>query len=117
MPEFTFDLPPDFEPDRSPERMRQADALLAKIRRVEEAARLEQEEEARRASQPKSRVVTLRMPIEQIEALDQVAVASGINRGLLLRQLAADFINYIKENGIEFRGSLLRFRHDPRRDV
>lgn len=117
MPGFTFNLPPDFEPDRSPERMRQADALLAKIRRVEESARLEQEQEARRASLPKSRVVTLRMPVEQLEALDRLAAASGTNRGLLLRQLAADFIDYTRANGIEFRGSLLRFRHDQRRDV
>lgn len=114
---FMFDIPPDLQHELTPEQQRQQAALLAKVRSLQESARQEREEEALRAAQPKSRVVTLRMPTDQLEALDQVAAATGTSRGLLLRQLAADFINYTRSNKVDFRGSLLAFRHDPRKQV
>jgi predicted DNA binding CopG/RHH family protein len=117
MPGFMFDIPPDLPHEPTPEQQRQQAALLAKVQSLQEAARLEREEEARRAALPKSRVVTLRMPTDQLEALDQVAAAAGTSRGLLLRQLAADFVNYTRSNRVDFRGSLLAFRHDSRGQV
>ena len=41
---FMFDLPPDLPHDLTPEQQRQQAALLAKVQRLQESARLEREE-------------------------------------------------------------------------
>ena len=117
MPGFTFDIPPDFEHTQLMEQERQKAALLERVMSLQASAKREQEEEARRAARPKSMVVTLRMTTDQLEALDGIAAEAGASRGFLLRQLAADFINYTRENGIDYRGCLLGFRHNLKRPM
>jgi hypothetical protein len=117
MANFTFDIPPDNTPGLSAEAARYQRILLEKARRIDESARKEREEEARRAAMPKSRVVTLRMPIDLIEGLDHVAADAATNRGHLLRQIASDYLNYVRANGIVYRGSLMSFRGDPKRPM
>jgi hypothetical protein len=104
MTSYTFDVPPEDES----ERQRRAFFNLADP--TQESSRSERAKPERRATQPRSRVVTLRMPIEQIERLDHVAASAATCRGHLLRQIAADFLNYLSANNIQYRGSLLSYK-------
>jgi hypothetical protein len=113
MTNFIFDTPPDDTPELSAETSKYHRMLLEKARRLDESARQEREEEARRAAMPRNRVVTLRMPIDLIEELDHVAADAATNRGHLMRQIASDFLNYVRANGIVYRGSLMSFRGKP----
>jgi predicted DNA binding CopG/RHH family protein len=102
---FTFDIPPESEADR------QQEALLRFAASVRDKLRRDREERERLEARPKSRVITLRMPTELVERLDQVAAEAGTNRGHLLRQISSDFLNYVWANGIQYRGSLLSFKY------
>lgn len=109
MAAYMFDVPDTGTP-LSTEQQEYQRILLEKARRIQEANRLEKEEEARRAALPKSRIITVRMPTDLVERLDFVAASAATNRGHLLRQIASDYLNYVQENGIVFRGSLLSMR-------
>jgi hypothetical protein len=117
MSSFTFDIPADATPMQSAEQSRYEKAQMDKIQRMQLEARLERQEEELRAARNKSRVVTLRMPVTLIEGLDIVASDAATNRGHLLRQIAADYLNYIRQSGIAYQGSLLSFRDNPSRKV
>ena len=112
MSSFVFDIPSDITSFTSTEQERQQQALLQKVRNLQESARLEREEEARIAALPKSRVITIRMPTSLVKQLDMVADSAATNRGHLLRQITADYLNHLRANGIVFRGTLLSFRDE-----
>ena len=78
---------------------------------LRESRRMAEEEEARRAALPQERLITLMMPTEMIERLDLIAKDADVSRSQLIRQIAADFMNYVWVNGVRFRGSLLGFKH------
>ena len=117
MSSLIFDIPHDdpISPQREMElpikrRLREiADSMR-------EGERLAEEEEARRATLPKERLITLMMPTEMIERLDLIAKDADVSRSQLIRQIAADFMNYVWVNGVRFRGSLLGFKQRPLED-
>ena len=107
MTAFTFDVPySDPVPEDYVSARRRQFETIAESRR--EAERMAEEAEARRAEE---RLITLRMPTEMIERLDLIAKDADVSRSQLIRQIAADFINYVWVNGVRFRGSLLGFKH------
>lgn len=114
MTALTFDIPPDaWQPIPSPEEKRLRDRWEKRLHDMAERRRQEEEEAARLAARPKERLISLKMPTDVLDGLDQIAKDAGSNRSQLIRQLASDFLNYVWVNGITFRGSLLGFKHRP----
>jgi hypothetical protein len=65
------------------------------------------EAEDRRTASDRTRVTTFRIPVELLCRLDQVANDAATSRGHLLRQIIAEYITYVEEHNIRYKGSLL----------
>jgi hypothetical protein len=113
MASYTFEAPHDANPsfDNDPDRTYRK--LRERMERILEEQRKAEEEEARRAAQPASTIITLRIPTRVLEHLDQVAADASMTRSCLLRQITSDFLNFVWGNGIQYRGSVLAFRTRP----
>jgi|GEM_PF-4664451 len=113
MASYTFEAPHDTSPaiDHDPDRTYRK--LRERMETILEEQRKAEEEEARRASQPASKIITLRIPTTVLEHLDQVAADASMTRSCLLRQITSDYLNFVWGNGIQYRGSVLAFRNRP----
>lgn len=54
-----------------------------------------------------NRIIALRIPIELLARLNQVAADAATNRSHLIRQMVADYLNSMESKGIRFSGCLL----------
>ena len=109
MTAFTFDIP-DGLIQLTPQQEIYQRILLDKARRLDESARLERLEEERKALQSTNHVVTFRMPVQLLERFDLVAGQAATSRGHLLRQITADFLNHLHEQGTQYNGTLISTR-------
>lgn len=65
------------------------------------------EAEDRRMRADRTRVTTFRIPVELLNRLDMVANDAATSRGHLLRQIIAEYIAYVEEHNVRYKGSLL----------
>lgn len=78
------------------------DAVLS----IHESLREAQEQE-RRASAARNRIITFRMPVDLLARLDAVTDDAATSRGHMLRQIVAEYMCYVEECDIRYNGSLL----------
>ena len=94
----------DDEPVPISHSMRQAmrDSIIS----VQEAVKAADATE-RDIATSRSRVATFRMPVEQLQRLDEITKDAVTSRSHLLRQIVAEYICYVDEYNVRYRGSLL----------
>ena len=76
------------------------------IQTMKEGAKRAQEEE-RRKQNSRNRVITFRMPVDLLARLDAVTDDAATSRGHMLRQIVAEYMCYVEECDIRYKGSLL----------
>lgn len=84
------------------------------IQTMKEAAKQAHEEERRRQNL-RNRVITFRMPIDLLARLDAVTDDAATSRGHMLRQIVAEYMCYVEECDIQYKGSLLTAHASKRR--
>ena len=110
---FAFDPPTD-EPEQPIPAASKAihDTLLA-LRR----SHFEAKEQLRRREEARNRVITFRVPVELLARLDAVAVDAACTRGHLIRQIIAEYMWYVEECNVRYRGSLLTAHSTKRKEL
>lgn len=112
MPVFFFPTDDDDQPDaRSQTR---SHGMHQQARAVHDAFRYA-EAEARRQETAKGRVVTFRVPVELLDRFDEVVADAATSRGHMLRQIVAEYLCYVEEASVRYRGSLLTAHGSKRR--
>jgi hypothetical protein len=81
-------------------------AIREAVLSIHESLREAQEQE-RRASAARNRIITFRMPIDLLARLDAVTDDAATSRGHMLRQIVAEYMCYVEECDIRYNGSLL----------
>jgi len=111
----TFMFPPmddGYEPELAPtkpsERIR--DTLLSIQQSMREA-----KDEERRIAEARNRIITFRMPHDLLHRLDTVAEDAACTRGHMIRQIIAEYMWYVEEFDVRFRGSMLTAHTSKRR--
>lgn len=111
----TFMFPPmddGYEPEPAPtkpfERIR--DTLLSIQQSMREA-----KDEERRIAEARNRIITFRMPHDLLHRLDTVAEDAACTRGHMIRQIIAEYMWYVEECEVRFRGSMLTAHTSKRR--
>lgn len=61
----------------------------------------------RRISVARNRIATFRIPIDLLARLDDIADDAATSRGHMLRQIVAEYICYVEECDVRYKGSLL----------
>lgn len=99
-----FYPPSDDEPAPITRSMRQAvlDSMMSIQQSVRAAEAMERE-----LAETRHRVATFRIPIEQLQRLDEITADAATSRSHLLRQIVAEYICYVDECNVRYRGSLL----------
>lgn len=85
---------------------RATQAIREAVLSIHESLREAQEQE-RRASAARNRIITFRMPIDLLARLDAVTDDAATSRGHMLRQIVAEYMCYVEECDIRYNGSLL----------
>jgi len=109
---FAFDPPVD-EPEQPMPAASKAihDTLIA----LRQSA-IEAREQLRRREETRNRVITFRIPVELLSRLDDVAVDAACTRGHLIRQIIAEYMWYVEECNVRYRGSLLTAHSTKRKE-
>jgi hypothetical protein len=81
-------------------------AIREAVLSIHESLREAQEQE-RRLSAARNRIITFRMPIDLLARLDAVTDDAATSRGHMLRQIVAEYMCYVEECDIRYNGSLL----------
>ncbi len=81
-------------------------AIREAVLSIHESLREAQEQE-RRASAARNRIITFRMPVDLLARLDAVTDDAATSRGHMLRQIVAEYMCYVEECDIRYNGSLL----------
>jgi hypothetical protein len=76
---------------------------------------LEAQAEERRLSASTNRAITFRIPVELLERLDFVADDAATGRSHLLRQIVAEYLCYVSECDIRYKGSMLTAHSSKRK--
>jgi hypothetical protein len=76
---------------------------------------LQAQAEERRLSASASRAITFRIPVELLERLDFVAEDAATGRSHLLRQIVAEYLCYVSECDIRYKGSMLTAHSSKRK--
>jgi hypothetical protein len=108
---MTFICPqPDFDPlemyETYEEKLRARERLRETVRSVQESL-LEAQKLQRRNVCQRNRIITFRLPNEQLVRLDTVASDAATTRGHLLRQIIATYLSYVDDCEIKYNGSLI----------
>ncbi len=98
--------PPESEQAPDPGAGNVTHVLRQQAKAIREAFQHAEVEERRQRS-AKSCVVTFRIPAELIDRFDVITQDAATNRGHLLRQIVAEYICYVDECNVRYRGSLL----------
>jgi hypothetical protein len=106
-----FYAPIDDEPVPISQSVRQSirESMLS-IQEVVKAA----ETMERELTSSRNCVATFRIPVEQLQRLDEITEDAATNRSHLLRQIVAEYICYVDECNVRYRGSLLTSRASER---
>jgi Ribbon-helix-helix protein, copG family len=107
-----FYPPSDDEPAPITHSMRQAvlNSMMSIQQSVKATEALQRESAASR-----HRVATFRIPVEQLQRLDEITADAATSRSHLLRQIVAEYICYVDECSIRYRGSLLTAHSSKRK--
>ena len=81
-------------------------AIREAVLSIHESLR-EAQEQVRRASAARNRIITFRMPVDLLARLDAVTDDAATSRGHMLRQIVAEYMCYVEECDIRYNGSLL----------
>lgn len=76
---------------------------------------LQAQAEERRLSASANRSITFRIPIDLLDRLDSVAEDAATGRSHLLRQIVAEYLCYITECDIRYKGSMLTAHSSKRK--
>ena len=98
--------PPDSYHEQNPGENAATDVLREQAKAIRDAF-LYAEVEERRQRSATSRVVTFRIPPELLERFDLITDDAATSRGHLLRQIVAEYICYVDECAVRYRGSML----------
>jgi len=110
---FAFD-PPSDEPEQPiPEISKAIHEALTALRRSAQEAK----EQSRRRDETRNRVITFRIPKELLTRLDEVAIDASCTRGHLIRQIIAEYMWYVEECNVRYRGSLLTAHSTKRKEL
>lgn len=104
MPVFFF--PGEADDQMEAESQPRARAMRQQARAVHDAFR-HAETEVRRQEAANGRVVTFRVPVELLDRFDEVVKDAATSRGHMLRQIVAEYLCYVEDAGVRYRGSLL----------
>ena len=106
-----FYPPMDDEPAPISQSVRQAvrHSMISIQEAVKAAEAMERELAASR-----NRVATFRLPIDQLQRLDEITEDAATTRSHLLRQIVAEYICYVDECKVRYRGSMLTTRASKR---
>ena len=107
-----FYPPMDDEPVPTSHSLRQAvrDSMMSVHAAIKAAESMEHE-----AASARHRVATFRIPVEQLQRLDEITEDAATTRSYLLRQIVAEYICYVDECKVRYRGSMLTTRVSKRR--
>ena len=78
---------------------------------------LDAENEERRRSAAANRAITFRMPVDLLERFDLVAEDAATGRSQLLRQIVAEYLCYVAECDVKYKGSLLTANSSKRKPI
>lgn len=92
--------------DDEPIPTKASQAIREAVLSIHESLREAQEQE-RRATAARNRIITFRMPIDLLARLDAVTDDAATSRGHMLRQIVAEYMCYVEECDIRYNGSLL----------
>ena len=105
MSSYMFPLIEDhYEPE--PPRTESRNAIHETILALRQSA-IEAKEEARRIAEVHNRIITFRVPHDLLHRLDTVAEDAACTRGHMIRQIIAEYMWYVEECDVRFRGSML----------
>ncbi|MBK7616332.1 MAG: ribbon-helix-helix protein, CopG family [Burkholderiales bacterium] len=90
------------EPSASPIRQAVRESVIS-IHHAAKAA----DAERRQIAAARTRVTTFRIPVDLLKRLDEIAEDAATNRGHLLRQIIAEYVCYVDEHQVRYKGSLL----------
>ncbi len=107
-----FYPPMDNESAPITQSMRQA--VLDSMMSIQESVRAA-EAMKRDLAESRHRVATFRIPVEQLQRLDEITADAATSRSHLLRQIVAEYICYVDECNVRYRGSLLTAHASKRR--
>ncbi len=115
MSDFIFPLPDEFMYVHSVEEdaLRIQRERRARLKEVADsvstsfvaAAEMERQEKLKRPQT--TRTIAVRMPNELLQRLNSVAADAATGRSHLIRQMVADYLNSMEDQGIRFSGCLL----------
>ena len=92
--------------EEEPPRSKSSNALRETILALRQSA-IDAKEEARRIAEARNRIITFRMPVDLLARLDIVADDAATSRGHMLRQIVAEYMCYVEECDVRYKGSLL----------
>ena len=69
----------------------------------------------RRIAAARNRIATFRIPADLLARLDEIADDAATSRGHMLRQIVAEYICYVAECDVRYKGSLLTAHSSKRK--
>ena len=104
----SYETEPEPAPSKSSDRIRET--LLSIQQSMREA-----KEEERRIAEARNRIITFRVPHDLLHRLDTVAEDAACTRGHMIRQIIAEYMWYVEECDVRFRGSILTVHPSKRK--
>ena len=109
-----FMCPPSDDDDEiNPTLYAEKRALRDRMLTVRQALQ-EAEAEERRLAASRNRVATFRIPTDLLARFDEIASEAATSRGHMLRQVIAEYICYVDECNVRYRGSMLTAHNSKR---
>lgn len=111
----TFMFPPVddcFEPEPAPSKA--SERIRETLLSIQQSMR-EAKDEERRIAEVRNRIITFRVPHDLLARLDTVAEDAACTRGHMIRQIIAEYMWYVEECDVRFRGSMLTAHSSKRR--
>ena len=111
----TFMFPPlddSYEPEQTPSKS--SERLREVVLSIQESLR-DAKEKARQIAEARNRIITFRVPHDLLHQLDTVAEDAACTRGHMIRQIIAEYLWYVEECDVRFRGSMLTAHPSKRR--
>ena len=92
----------ELEPVAQNPRQAVRDAVIS----IQEAFLAAQAQE-RQLTAARNPVATFRIPVDLLKRLDEIADDAATSRSHLIRQIVAEYISYVDESNVRYKGSLL----------
>ena len=101
-----FMLPTYDDDELTPNADAEKQSIRGRLLTIHHALR-EAEADERRLAESNNRVATFRIPTELLARFDEIARDAATSRGHMLRQVIAEYICYVDESNVRYKGSLL----------